>query len=35
MSSFVTGVVAGLAIARPPGATQTLILQTGLWRTSS
>ena len=32
MSSFLTGVVAGLAIAMPPGAIATLILQTGLQR---
>ena len=32
MTSFVTGVVAGLAIAMPPGAIATLILQTGLQR---
>ena len=32
MTSFVTGVAAGLAIAMPPGAIATLILQTGLQR---
>lgn len=32
MASFVTGVVAGLAIAMPPGAIATLILRTGLER---
>ena len=32
MSSFVTGLVAGYAIAMPPGAIATLILQTGLQR---
>ena len=32
MTSFITGIVAGLAIAVPPGAIATLILQTGLHR---
>ena len=32
MTSFFTGIVAGLAIAMPPGAIATLILQTGLQR---
>lgn len=32
MTSFVTGVVAGLAIAMPPGAVTTLIVRTGLQR---
>lgn len=32
MGSFVTGLIAGFAIAMPPGAIATLILQTGLQR---
>ncbi|MHB8630538.1 MAG: LysE family transporter [Candidatus Limnocylindria bacterium] len=32
MGSFLTGVAAGLAIAMPPGAIATLIIQTGLQR---